>query len=114
MGVNRHGVTGRDVNIKHTDAVVFQQQSMMVRRRHERIQGIRPRPFCLLNAHAVVFGKPGQNPGFAKLFWKYVSQAPNLCAHATQLLFNILVPAIDVVHTVDDRLSVGYQRRQHE
>ena len=43
-----------------------------------------------------------------------ISHAANLRAHAAQLLLDSLIAAIHVIDAIEDGLSVGYQRSEHQ
>ena len=45
---------------------------------------------------------------------KNVAHAANLRADAAQLLFDVLVTAVNVIHTVEDGFAIRNQRCQHQ
>src|SRR5262249_41601032 len=45
---------------------------------------------------------------------QHLANPPDLRPHATQLLFDVLVTAVDVIHAVDDALAVGNEGRKHQ
>jgi hypothetical protein len=46
----------------------------------------------------------------SSLLRQNLPNAPNLCAHAAQLFFDVFVATVNVVDTVDDCLALGHQR----
>ena len=61
--------------------------------------------------------QPGDLTGLLRcggLFGKHFSDTADLGTHALQLLFDVLVAAVDVVDAVDDRLAVRNQGSEHQ
>ena len=63
---------------------------------------------------AALLGGVVRRQGIFRPWCKNVAQALNLGAHAAQLILNVLVAAVHVVDTIDNGLSVGNQRGQHQ
>jgi hypothetical protein len=47
-------------------------------------------------------------------FRKDIPDSANLSPDALQLLFDVFVPAVDVVHAIDDGLPISHERSEHE
>src|SRR5689334_2969047 len=57
---------------------------------------------------------PEDLPGGAFAFGEDFADAADFGADGAQFLFNILVAAIDVIDTVDDGLTAGYESCEHQ
>jgi hypothetical protein len=53
-------------------------------------------------------------PVGAPAFGEYFSDTTDLCADPFKLLFDVFITAVDVVHAIDDGLTISDQSGQHQ